>query len=109
MFSRVLFLQDPARLRDRFQEGLMGNKTVGVIILLVASVAAGALCGNIFFGLFTKTVPPAVLTSFNEGTAHVMFISYGLGMGVGIFLWSLLAMAGSKLFRGKKRAAESRV
>jgi hypothetical protein len=88
----------------------MGSKTVGVIILLVASVAAGALCGNIFFRLFTQTVPPAVLTSFNKGTAHGMFIVYGLGMGFGIFLWSLLVMAGSKLFKGKKKTtAEARV
>ena len=88
----------------------MGSKTVGIIILLVASVAAGALCGNIFFRLFTQTVPPAVLTSFNKGTAHGMFIVYGLVMGFGIFLWSLLVMAGSKLFKGKKKTtAEGRV
>ena len=87
----------------------MGNKTVGVIILLVASVAAGALCGNIFFRLFTQTVPPAVLTSFNKGTAHGMFILYGLGMGVGIFLWALLAMALSPLFKRKKKTAEARM
>ena len=87
----------------------MGSKTARVIILLVASVAAGALCGNIFFRLFTQTVPPAVLTSFNKGTAHAMFIGYGLGMGLGIFLWSLLAMAGARLFKGKKKTAEPRV
>jgi hypothetical protein len=78
------------------------SKLMGMIILLVGSVVLGVVCGNLFFRLFTTTVPPAVLTSFNKGTAHAAFITYGVAMGVGAFLWSLLAIFGSRFFRGGK-------
>jgi hypothetical protein len=61
------------------------------LVLLIASVVIGVLAGHLFFGLFTQTVPPAVLTSFNKGTAYVAFIGYGVGLGIVIFLWTLLA------------------
>ena len=77
----------------------MKKKLVGVIILFVASEAVGLAMGNSFFGLFNQTVPPAVLTSFNKGTAHAAFISYGLGAGVVMFLVSLASVAVSRFFR----------
>jgi hypothetical protein len=70
----------------------------GLVTLLVASIALGLLMGNVFFGLFEQTVPPAVLTSFNAGTAHAAFLTYGVGAGFVMCLWGLLAIAGSKLF-----------
>ena len=70
----------------------------GLIVLLVASVALGLVIGNVFFGLFTKTVPPALLTSFNKAAAHGAFLFYGAGAGVVMFLWGLLAVAGAKMF-----------
>jgi len=81
------------------------NKLVGVVILLVGSVAIGAIFGNIFFRLFTTTVPPAVLTSFNKGTAHAAFITYGIGLGLCIFAWGLIAVFGSRFFQGKRPQA----
>jgi hypothetical protein len=80
----------------------MGKKLVGLGILLAASVGVGAVVGTAFFGLFVKTVPPAVLTSFNKGTAHAAFIVYGLGAGVFIFVWSALAVALSGFFKGRR-------
>jgi hypothetical protein len=81
------------------------NKLVGVIILLVGSVAIGAIFGNVFFKLFTTTVPPAVLTSFNKGTAHAAFITYGIGLGLCIFAWALIATFGARFFQGKRPQA----
>lgn len=74
----------------------------GLVVLLVASVALGLLMGNVFFGLFNDTVPPAVLTSFNKGTAHAAFLTYGVGAGLVMFLWALLAIGGSRVV-GKVR------
>jgi hypothetical protein len=79
------------------------NRTVlGVIILLIGSIALGAIVGDRFFNLFTKTVPPAVLTSFNRGTAHGAFIAYGLILGVAIFAWSIAVVFIGPLFRRRK-------
>jgi hypothetical protein len=83
------------------------SKLVGVIILLVGSVAIGALWGNVFFRLFTDTVPPAVLTSFNKGTAHAAFITYGVGAGITMFVWALVAIFGSRFFGGSKLTAQA--
>lgn len=81
----------------------MKGKATGILILLVASVGIGAIIGNIFFALFGKTVPPAMLTSFNKGTAHAAFITYGLGVGFLIFVWSVVAVLLSRFFRGGKK------
>ncbi len=79
----------------------MRSKGVGVLVLLIGSVLIGILFGHIFFGLFNKTVPPAVLTNFNKGTAYAAFIVYGLAAGVAIFIWGLLGIYGAKFFRSK--------
>ena len=81
------------------------SKLVGVIILLAGSVAIGAIFGNVFFRLFTTTVPPAVLTSFNKGTAHAAFITYGLGLGLCVFLWGLVVVICARFFQGKRPQA----
>ena len=80
----------------------MGKKLVGLGILLATSVGAGAVLGPIFYSLFVKTVPPALLTSFNKGAAHAAYIVYGLGAGVFIFVWSAVAVALSGFFKGRR-------
>jgi hypothetical protein len=78
----------------------MKNKLVGLLLLLVGSEALGVVFGNVFFRLFNHTVPPAVLTSFNKGTAHAAFLLYGVGVGFFIFAWGVVAILGSRVFRG---------
>jgi len=80
----------------------MNRKVLGVIILLIGSVALGAIAGDRFFSLFTKTVPPAVLTSFNKGTAHWAFIFYGLILGGAIFAWTIAGILIAPLFGRRK-------
>lgn len=88
--------------------GIMDKRVIGLVLLLVGSVAIGALAGDRFFSLFVKTVPPAVLTSFNKGTAHGAFIVYGLVFGGGIFLWTLVGILSAPLFGRRKAASEVR-
>jgi hypothetical protein len=77
----------------------MKNRLVGLLVLFVGS----EVLGNVFFRLFNHTVPPAVLTNFNKGTAHAAFLVYGLGTGLIVFLWGVAAITGSKMFRGKPK------
>jgi len=39
------------------------------------------------------------MSAFNAGAAHAAFLAYGLGTGFVLFLWGLLAAAGSRLLR----------
>ena len=78
----------------------MRRRIFGLVIMLIGSVLLGILTGNWYFHLFRQTVPPAVLTSFNQATAHAAFLGYGLLTGAVIFLWSLAVLALAKLFRG---------
>jgi hypothetical protein len=80
----------------------MNRKLLGVVLLLVGSVGGGAISGNLFFNLFTKTVPSALLTSFNKSTAHGAFVIYGFVMGIAIFAWVLVAILLAPMFAGKK-------
>ncbi|MGH9870121.1 MAG: hypothetical protein ACREAA_18415 [Candidatus Polarisedimenticolia bacterium] len=75
---------------------------IGLIVLFVASEILGLLLGQWFFGIYTKTVPPAVVTGFNVATAHGMFLMNGAIAGLVIFLWSLLAAWLAPFFRAKR-------
>lgn len=81
----------------------MRSRLIGWIVLLVLSEAIGLGIGQLFFRLFTQTVPPAVLTSFNKGTAYAAFLTYGLGAGLVIFLWCFAAIAISRAFGPARR------
>jgi hypothetical protein len=78
----------------------MKSKLVGLILLLVIGEVLGVVFGSIFFHLFEKTVPPAILTSFNKGTAHAAFIVYGLVCGFVIFVWGIVVAGAAHVFRG---------
>ena len=78
------------------------KKLSGLLILLVVAECVGLLLAQLFFGLFEKTVPPAVLTSFNRGSAHAAFIAYGLGAGLVIFALSAVAAGSARFFKGEK-------
>jgi ABC-type Na+ efflux pump permease subunit len=86
----------------------MNRTVIGVILLLIGSAVIGAVTGDRFFSLFTKTVPPAVLTSFNKSTAHGAFIVYGMVLGGVIFLWTLVAILIAPVFGRRKAGSEVR-
>ncbi len=83
----------------------MRSKLVGLIILLVIGEVLGIVFGSIFFSLFEKTVPPAVLTSFNKGTAQAAFIVYGVIFGFVIFVWGIVVAWAAHIFRGGSKKA----
>ncbi len=78
----------------------MSKRLIGIVLAAVGSVALGLIAAEWFFGLFNKTVPPAVITAFNRGAAHGAFIGYGIGLGVMIFAWTLLAVVLARFFPG---------
>lgn len=85
----------------------MRRQLPGLIALLAASLVLGVGVGQVFFGLFHQTVPPAVLTAFNRTTAHGAFLLYGAGTGVVIFVWSLLAISGARLLSKSRRTGSA--
>jgi hypothetical protein len=81
------------------------KKLYGAVSLLVVSEGLGVVLGQIFFGLFEKTVPAAVLTSFNRGTAHAAFIVYGAFAGILIFALALAVLLFGRYLTGSRRGA----
>ena len=77
----------------------MSRRLWGLILLLAVSEGLGIVAAQWFFGLFDKTVPSAVMTSFGRGAAHGAFIAYGMGLGVVVFLFALAAVGLSRFFR----------
>jgi len=84
----------------------MSRKMYGVLILFVLSVVLGVLFGQVFFGLLEKSVPPVAQTDFNRSGAHFACILYGLGIGIVIFVWSLLVMVVAPVFRGTRKVGK---
>jgi hypothetical protein len=79
----------------------MRKRLAGLAILLIVGEALGLGLGSIFFHLFEKKVPPAVLTSFNKGTAHAAFLVYGAGAGFLIFIWGVLVAGAAPFFKAR--------
>jgi len=71
----------------------MSAKVVSIIVLLVLSVAVGCALGEWFYRLYLSAIPPVGQSQFNAQAAHFAFITYGVGVGVVMFVWSLLGMA----------------
>jgi ABC-type phosphate transport system permease subunit len=85
----------------------MSKRLIGIVLAALGSVVVGLIAAEWFFGLFNKTVPPAVITAFNRGAAHGAFIGYGIGLGVMIFAWTLLALALARFFPGTPKPPSS--
>jgi hypothetical protein len=76
----------------------MSRLTV-MIVLLIASEAAGVALGEWFYRLFLKAVPPVALSQFNASSAHVVYLTYGGGVGLVLFAWAYVGMAIARLQR----------
>lgn len=82
----------------------MSGKTASFLFLFLVSVGLGVGIGEWYFKLFLKAVPPVALSQFNSQAAHVVYWMYGAGVGVALFVWSLIGVAVNKLTSlGSKR------
>jgi hypothetical protein len=64
----------------------------------------GLAAGEFFFKIWRETVPPAMTTTFNTGSAHAAYWGSGAVVGVVFFLWGLVAPLIATMFRPKKTA-----
>ena len=87
----------------------MSRRTVGILVLLGASVALGIAIGERFFRLFVHTVPPMAMSGFSQSAAHGAYLTYGLLLGVLMCAWSLLAVLLSRFFRNAEPKPRPRV
>ena len=77
----------------------MSARGIGTILLLAASLGLGVVLGEVNFGLFRKTMPPMAISTFNQGAAHMVFFLCGVGAGLVVFIWALLAIFLARFFK----------
>jgi len=82
----------------------MSLRVVGVVLLLLGSLAIGIGFGELCFRLFVSAVPRIELSKFNAGSAHIAYILYGAGLGLAVFVWSGLAVLTAPLFKPRRSA-----
>jgi hypothetical protein len=82
----------------------MSFRVVGVVLLLLGSLAIGIGFGELCFRLFIAAVPRIELSKFNSGSAHIAYILYGAGFGLAVFVWSGLAVMMAPVFKKRKGA-----
>jgi len=73
-----------------------------MILLFVLSEVAGVAIGHWFYHLFLKAVPQAALSQLTTSNARYFHWLYGAGVGVVLFLWTLLGMTVSKMQQAMK-------
>ena len=69
----------------------MSKRGFVIVLLLLVSLALGVLMGEGGFRLYRVTMPPAAVSQFNLGNAHLWYIVAGFGVGLVLFAWSLIA------------------
>ena len=79
----------------------MKSGTIGVILLAVGSVVLGIIAGQLNYSLFKSAIPPVAMSQLNQVTAKGAALTYGLISGVALFVWSLVAVFVSPVFRRK--------
>lgn len=79
----------------------MSPRLIGIAMLAVGSEVLGIFTGAWFYRLFLKSVPPLSMSALNQSAAHGIFLFYGGVLGAVIALWSLIAIALSRLFRSR--------
>jgi hypothetical protein len=79
----------------------MSLKMFGIILLFVGSEALGLFAGRAYYNLMMATMPPIGMSSLNRGAAGVAFTTYGAIGGAIVFVWALLTIVVSPLFRSK--------
>ncbi len=90
----------------------MNRKLIGHVLVLLISIAVGFLAGQQFYRLFLSIVPQAMLTPMMQATMHASCITYGIAIGVVMFVWVVAGSAILKLFAlgsGKKRVPAPKI
>jgi hypothetical protein len=73
---------------------------VGMVVLLLASLALGVILGEFFiFHFIRKVMPPAAMGQVSMDWIHTSSIFRGLGIGVLFFVWGLIASSITRLFQ----------
>ena len=72
------------------------------LLQLIAGMLAGVAIGHWFYHLFLKAVPQAALSQLTTSNARYFHWLYGAGVGVVLFLWTLLGMTVSKMQQAMK-------
>jgi hypothetical protein len=78
-----------------------------MILLLVGGLAIGWYGGSSAFSLFEKTVPAGAVTEMVRVGTRAAYTTGGLGFGVVVALYALLAAWASPLFRGSAKSPVS--
>lgn len=76
----------------------MSRRGIGIVLLLAGSVLFGFATGEVFYRLFLRTIPPLAMSSFSTGAAHLAYLTYGIGLGVALFAWTLFGILLSRYF-----------
>ena len=76
----------------------MSRTSFGILLLLGCSLVLGFACGELFYRLFLKTIPPLAVSSFSTSAAHFAYLMYGGVLGLIFFGWSMLAALLARFF-----------
>jgi len=67
-------------------------RKAGLAIIFLVSLVLGVAGGQWYYHLFLQNLPPLALSSFNQGTAHFVFLGTGVICGIVIALWTMIAL-----------------
>lgn len=85
----------------------MSKRTIGLVLLLIGSLAIGYAAGQRFFSIFDGTVPKGSMTDLVRAGAHAAYVTAGLVFGGAIFVWAALAAFLARFFSSAPKGGPS--
>ena len=85
----------------------MSKKIVGIVLLLIGGLFIGWYAGQSAFSVFEQTVPAGAVTDLVRGGTRTWYVVRGLGLGVVIAAYALLAAWLSPFFRTGRSSVSS--
>ncbi len=85
----------------------MSRTAIVILGLLVASLVIGLLLGNWFYGLYERSIPPALKATVSMQGTRLVFWIHGLGAGVVLFAVAGIALGLGRWVRRSEEAAHT--
>jgi len=75
------------------------QRFVGLVLVLLVSLSIGLATGHWFYRLYVDSIPEALKATTSLAGTRVVFLWKGMMLGLGIALWTIVAVAAARFFR----------
>jgi hypothetical protein len=77
----------------------VSKRLFGLVLAILGSLIIGAVAGNRFYDLYVSSIPEALKASTSMAGTRLVFLGNGIGLGLIVAVWTMLAVGLARFFR----------